>query len=184
MLSPTVLVLALPLRGRSPLAQMLSAMARRAEPAAVTLAQLRRWPPSVRAPVVHVFENPTMLAEAARGNWNGPPLVCTSGWPNVAVVTLLRRLVSCESKLFLHCDFDPTGIEIAGWLAERVGATPWRMNAPDYERAVARSTVAITGRVPDAPWDPYLGDAMRRHRRAVFEEDLRAQLLQSAARRR
>lgn len=184
MLSPAVLVIGLAPRGRTPLTRLLNAMAEHAEPVAVTLSQLRRWPLVARAPVVHVFENPSLMAEAAQMGWSGPPLVCTSGWPNVAVLTLLRRLGGGGSKLLVHCDLDPKGIEIASSVVERVGATPWRMTARDYDRAVVRAAVPITGRIPDTPWDPRLAEAMRRHRRAVFEEDLRHELLHAAAARR
>ncbi|MCO6693178.1 DUF2399 domain-containing protein, partial [Streptomyces sp. Vc17.3-30] len=44
--------------------------------------------PATSAPlVVHVVENPSILALALRRfGSNCPPLVCTSGWPNSAAV--------------------------------------------------------------------------------------------------
>lgn len=68
-----------------------------------------------------------MLAEAATRAWAGPPLVCTSGWPNVAVLTLLRQLSACGCRLHLHADWDRAGLAIVHLLSERVGGDPWEM---------------------------------------------------------
>ncbi|MFD5436667.1 DUF2399 domain-containing protein [Kitasatospora sp. NPDC127067] len=42
-----------------------------------------------------------------------PPLVCISGWPNTAVIHLLRRLSDDGASLRHHGDFDGEGIRIA-----------------------------------------------------------------------
>jgi uncharacterized protein (TIGR02679 family) len=127
-LSPSVLVLGLAPAGADPLSGLLRAMAAVSEPAAITLAQLRRWPVTTVAPgEVYVFENPSMLAEAASRGWQAPPLVCTSGWPNVAVLTLLRQLAAAGSQLRLHADWDGAGRGIVDLLARRVGGIPWHM---------------------------------------------------------
>jgi len=130
-LSPTVLVLGLGPPGAGVLASSLRAMAEEAEPASITLSQLRRWPVSApRGSEVFVFENPSILAEAAWRGWRGPPLVCTSGWPNVAVLTLLRQLAASGCRLHLHADWDPAGSEIVRLLVARVGGEPWEMPPP------------------------------------------------------
>src|SRR6266478_1723025 len=41
-----------------------------------------------------------------------PPLVCTSGWPNVAGLTLLRQLAAGGSRLHLHAGWDGPGLGI------------------------------------------------------------------------
>jgi uncharacterized protein (TIGR02679 family) len=129
-LSPSVLVLGLTPTGEDPLSSSLRALGAAREPAAITLSQLRRWPlGSVESCDVYVFENPSMLAEAASQSWAGPPLVCTSGWPNVAVLTLLRQLAGCGCRLRLHADWDRAGRAIVRLLSERVGGQPWQMPA-------------------------------------------------------
>lgn len=177
-LSSTVLVVGLRTTGVDPLATFLGASASGGEPAVVTLAQLQRWPvDSVEATDVYVVENPSLVADAAARGPVLAPLVCTSGWPNVAVLTLLRQLVACGAELHHHADFDPSGLEIVRLLADRVGARPWRMTAADYLAAAAGSATTLVGTVPDTPWDPELSDAIRATRSVVFEEDVRAELL-------
>lgn len=180
-LSSTVLVLGLDPHGDGPLATWLHAAARHSEPAVLTLAQLRRWPlPALAAgEVAYVVENPSLLSEAAARRWTGPPLLCSSGRPSIAVVTLLRQLGAAGATLAQHADFDSGGLQITNWLAERAGTTPWRMQAADYRGAVAlgRERVTLTGRLPASPWDPSLREAMVEGGVAVHEEELRADLL-------
>lgn len=177
MLSPTVLTLGLRPHGDSPLALTLRAHADAMEPAAVTLSQLRRWPLSVPMGVVHVFENPSILAEAARISASDNPIICANGWPNVAVITLLRQAANAACELRAHADFDPAGLGIVRLLMESVGATPWEMTAVNYEGRAAEAAVAIDAPIPETPWDPSLAPAMRRCGVAVYEEDLREDLL-------
>ncbi len=182
-LSSTVLVLGLDGAAPSPLDAWLAAASAVSEPVVLTLAHLRRWPLSPLPPdgVVYVVENPSLVAEAARTGWAGPPLVCSSGRPTVAVVTLLRQLGAGGSQLFQHADFDPVGLAITAWLAEHAGTTPWRMSADDYEAAVAaRPRPAAPPRaVPATPWDPRLGGLMEDEGWVVYEEELRAMLLEA-----
>jgi uncharacterized protein (TIGR02679 family) len=151
------------------------------EPAVLTLAQLRRrpFPPLPAGNVAFVVENPALVSEAAAVAWSGPPLVCSSGRPSIAVVTLLRQLGAGGAVLAQHADFDAGGLSITNWLADRAGTTPWRMEAADYLAAVAapRDRVPLTGRLPPSPWAPGLRDAMATHGVAVHEEELRADLL-------
>lgn len=175
--SSTVLVLGLTGTGDDPVARMLRDSAPAGEPVALTESQLRRWPVRADAAVVYAFENPSILAQAARDTWQRPPLVCTSGWPNVASITLLRQLGEAGTRVRYHGDFDARGVEIAQMLRTRLGVEPWRMSAADYESSAARARVAIRGDVPEADWDARLAPAMRTHGLAVYEEDLRFELL-------
>ena len=188
-LSPKVLVLGLrPADAGSPLGVALGAFAAAGEPALATLAQLRRWPVTATpAPEVLVVENPSIVAEAARARAGGAaaglPLVCSAGWPNVAVMTLLRQLAAAGVRLRCHADFDPAGVLIVRHLVARVGAEPWRMGGADYLAAARGRRVPFTGSVADTPWDPSLAHAMRARRRAVFEEEVAALLVSGHERR-
>ena len=176
-LSSSVLCLALASSGEDPMAGFLRACTEVSEPAALTMAQLRRWPVRTHAPNIYAFENPSMLAEAARSGWRGPPLVCTSGWPNVAVITLLRQVSAAGARVRYHGDFDPKGLSIAQMLVDRLQVEPWRMTALDYEQALPRARVPLEGPVPNVGWDVALATSMRTHGRAVFEEDVREVVL-------
>jgi uncharacterized protein (TIGR02679 family) len=176
-LSSTVLALGLNLTGDHPLHQVSAA----GEPVVLTLSQLRRWPvnPLPAGSAAFVVENPSLVAEAATRGWSGPPLLCSSGRPTVAVVTLIRQLRAAGAEVFQHADFDVAGLGITAWLAQRAGTMPWRMGATDYLGAVAteRERVALAGRLPPAPWDPDLIEVMAARGVAVYEEELRAGLL-------
>lgn len=151
------------------------------EPAVLTLAQIRRrpFPPLPAGDVAFVVENPALMSEAAARGWSGPPLVCSSGRPSIAVVTLLRQLGTAGAALAQHADFDSGGLSITNWLTARAGTTPWRMTAADYLAAVAvrRDRVPISGRLPPSPWNPALREAMAEHGVAVHEEEIRADVL-------
>lgn len=178
MLSPSVLTLGLRARGDDPNAHLLRAMKANSEPAALTLSQLKRWPLSLRGhSVVYVFENPSILAQAARGGWQDPPLVCSSGQPNVAVLTLLRQFRACGVKVRVHCDFDSKGLEITRLIIKRVGATPWKMQMEDYVDGLGSSSIEIIPPVPNTSWDSRLSERMQAENKAVFEEDIRDSLI-------
>ncbi len=182
-LSSTVLALGLPGDSATPLGRWLSAAAGVAHPVVLTLADLRRWPPMPLLPTSTAFvvENPALVAEAASAGRAGPVVVCSSGRPTVAVVELLRRLGASGATLYQHADFDPTGIGISAWLAERAGTTPWRMTSEEYLRALGagRQRPRFTGLVPPTTWDPQLREVMEQERAAIYEEDVRADLLES-----
>jgi uncharacterized protein (TIGR02679 family) len=156
------------------------------EPAVLTLSQLRRRPFAALPPghVAFVVENPALLSEAAARGWSGPPLICSSGRPSIAVVTLLRQLGAGGATLAQHADFDAGGLSITKWLSDRAGTTPWRMTPADYlgALAVARDRVPLGTRLPPSPWAPALRDAMVEHGVAVHEEELRVELLSAIGR--
>ncbi|WP_214408184.1 TIGR02679 family protein [Pseudonocardia lacus] len=147
----------------------------------LTLAQLRSTGAVAGAGVVHVVENPSVLALAlTRFGPACPPLVCTSGWPNGAAVLLLRQLAAGGARLRYHGDLDGEGVRIAAYVTAKTPATPWRMSAADYRGAVP-ATGRPVGRVTEAPWDADLATAMRERGVAVFEEQVVELLLADLA---
>jgi uncharacterized protein (TIGR02679 family) len=183
-LSSSVLVLGLgaATTAPEPLGALLLASAEAVEPVVLTLSQLRRWPvaPLPTGTTALVVENPSILSEANRMGWRGPPIVCSSGRPSVAVVTLLRQLSAAGAVLLQHADFDPAGLGITAWLRARAGTTPWRMGAADYREAVDGAVHARSRfeRLPATPWDPALHEVMAARGVAVYEEQVRATLLE------
>ena len=182
-LSSTALVLGLTATPGHPLEPLLTLSAEAVEPVVLTLAQLRRWPltPMDPAGVVYVVENPSLLVAAAAAGWPAAPIVCSSGRPTVAVVTLLRQLGAGGATILQHADFDATGLAITAWLAQRAGTIPWHMSVSDYRAAVgvSRNRVALRGTVPPSEWDPELAEAVRSAGVVVHEEELRIGLLEA-----
>lgn len=173
-LSSTALALGLP-GSDGPVGGWLSAAAMAGEPVVLTLSQLRRWPvaPLRASEAAYVVENPSLIATAASRNWPGPPLICSSGRPTMAVVLLIRQLASGGATIWQHADFDPAGLGITRWLAERAGTVPWRMSRDDYLDGIDPAMEAtISGPVPATPWDPALADEMAARRIVVYEESL------------
>ena len=178
--SSTVLALGVSGDDRTALGRWLVACAAVGEPAVLSLAQLRRWPvhPVAADQPVFVVENPSIIAEASL-SWNGPPLICSSGRPTIATVTLIRQLAAAGATVYQHADFDPTGLAITAWLAERAACIPWKMTRADYLVSLSSAAPVFTGEPPETPWDPVLQPVMSKHRRALYEEEIRHQLLQS-----
>lgn len=175
-------VLALGLRGDdSPLGRWLTTARAAGEPVSLTLSVLRRWPVRALSPgqVCHVVENPSVLSAAVARGWSGSPLICSSGRPSVAVVTLIRQLTSDGGTAFQHADFDPAGLSITAWLTRHAGTSPWLMTAVEYLAAEHRGRPFAVDSLPETPWDPGLAEAMRDDGRPVFEEQLRERLLDS-----
>jgi uncharacterized protein (TIGR02679 family) len=111
-LSSTVTVLGLRPTGVGDLAGWLRNCADVGEPAVLTLVQLRRWPIKAlhRSELIYVVENPSIISYAASGGWPGPPIICSSGRPSVAVVTLIRQLGADGTACRQHADFDAAGL--------------------------------------------------------------------------
>lgn len=181
-LSSNVLSLGLAVSEGHALAPILTSHRTEAEPAILTLSQIRRWPIDPLPADRHAFvvENPAVVAAAASRNWDGPPIICSSGRPSIAVVTLLRQLGAHGATLLQHADFDAAGLSITAWLSDRAGTTPWLMTADAYRTAVAvqRERPRLSGAALAAPWEPGLAVAMQRQGVAVYEEELAAGLLQ------
>lgn len=150
------------------------------EPVVLTLRQLTRAPPRTAPAVVHVCENPTVLATAADTlGATCPPLVCLQGQPSAAALTLLRHLHGHGVRLLYHGDFDWGGLRIATALLHRVPWHPWRYTAADYRTAAAATALAgpLTGTPATAAWDPELPPALTELGVRIEEETVLDDLL-------
>ncbi|QNE73770.1 TIGR02679 family protein [Streptomyces finlayi] len=184
-LSTTVLTAGLRPAGRGPVAGALTALSAAGHATHLTLAQLRdpgdlRFPPTA----VHLTENPSIPALALqRFGPACPPLVCTSGWPNSAVILLLDRLAEAGAPLRYHGDFDGEGLRIAAHVLARSTATLWRMSTSDFLAAHAHAPSGpAAGRITAAPWDAELAPALAARGTAVLEEHVAEDLLADLAR--
>lgn len=126
-LSCTVLTLGLAPAGATPLAHALRGL--RGQGVVLTYAQLRAvaltWSSGTK---VFTCENPVVIRAAERAlGASCPPLVCTGGWPNAAVLALLDGLHAAGATIHHHGDHDPAGFAILEHLSKRVEATPWRL---------------------------------------------------------
>jgi uncharacterized protein (TIGR02679 family) len=129
-LSCTVLTLGLAPDGDAPLPRALRAL--HGQVVVLTYGQLRAAERLLcpRDATVFTCENPVVVraAELALGT-SCPPLICTGGWPNAAVLTLLDDLHAAGATIHHHGDADPAGVMILDHLAARLGAARWRLDA-------------------------------------------------------
>jgi uncharacterized protein (TIGR02679 family) len=180
-LSSNALSIGLAVGANHPLAPILTSHSAAAEPVILTLSQIKRWPidPLRSDRCAFVVENPAIVAAAANQSWDGPPIICSSGRPSIAVVSLLRQLGAHGAALHQHADFDAAGLSITAWLSSRAGTTPWLMTADAYRAAIGtqRDRPQLGEVLPATSWDPELADAMGRHGQAVYEEELTEHLL-------
>jgi uncharacterized protein (TIGR02679 family) len=180
-LSAPVLVLNLrPAAGDPSLAaRALELHAGEGEPYRLSVRQLLRSPPRFDAsatPVVHVCENPTVVAAAAsRLGSRSMPLVAIEGQPKTAGRLLLSRLAAAGIRLRYHGDFDWAGVRIANLVLSRHRAEPWRLGTADY--LAAPGGRPLDGEPLAASWDADLSGAMVRAGRAVHEEQVLPELL-------
>lgn len=147
--------------------------------AALTLAQLRAAVWESAPAQVWIVENPSILAIAVDHLGAAcPPLVCTSGWPNTAVMMLLRSFADLGSDLRYHGDFDGEGLRIAAYVMEKTQARPWRMNTSDFLRGL-RADVSgpAPGRLTEAPWDADLARTIHARGESLAEEHVTDHLL-------
>ncbi|MGI8874506.1 MAG: TIGR02679 family protein [Egibacteraceae bacterium] len=150
------------------------------EPYRLSTRQLLRDPPALRAAIVFVCENPTVLAAAAnRLGAASAPLVCVEGHVRTAARLLLERLSAAGARLVYHGDFDWAGLRIATTVIAGHGARPWRLSTADYLAAPAGR--ALRGAPADACWDARLAPAMARAGHTVHEEQVLADLLADLA---
>jgi uncharacterized protein (TIGR02679 family) len=179
-LSSTVLALNLPVLAEGTTGRALALFAASAEPAWLTLRQLLREPPvfSCTGMTVFICENPSVVFEAAEELGAAcPPLVCSNGQRNAAVMTLLRQLASSGARLVYHGDFDWAGVTIANGIMELLPVKPWRFDNQTYLEAAGRSSKPLAGPPVAVRWDPTLAAAMSAAGKSVEEEQLLDQLL-------
>jgi uncharacterized protein (TIGR02679 family) len=179
-LSSTVLVLNLSVATDTPTGRMLADLREAGEPAVLTLRQLRRPPRwSGSATTVSICENPVVMAEAAdRLGAAAGPLVCISGQPGVAAMTLLRGLAESGARLRYHGDFDWGGLRIGNVVFGRLPVEPWRLDATAYRSAAAHGAGRpLAGEPVACAWDAELAKEMRRTGHAVEEERVLDDLL-------
>jgi len=133
---------------------------------------------------IYVFENPQVFEEVIAAQEMDtflPTLICTSGWPSVAALTLLDRLLaeSPDNRLFYSGDFDLKGLQIAAFLLARYprNCLPWRFDADTYllalqpDGVLARANeLEIFSTLPDifAP----LVTAMQEKKMWVYQESI------------
>jgi uncharacterized protein (TIGR02679 family) len=176
--STTVLTLGLPGDSTSATGRALAAWRQAGQPVVLTLRQLVRDTPQLRARTVFVCENPAVVSAAA--DTLGPncsPLVCTSGQPGAAAMHLLRGLAASGATMLYHGDFDWGGLRIGNVVFGRLPLQPWRFRTADY-RAALRCGRELTGTpVVSALWDPELAGVMAAERIAIEEEHVLDELL-------
>jgi uncharacterized protein (TIGR02679 family) len=158
------------------------------------LCQLLQWQAlSPATSDIYVIENPQVFEEViaslqASHNTNSthptatlPTLICTSGWPSVAALTLLDLLLAASPANRLHYsgDFDIKGLQIAAYLLERYPQRcyPWHIDPPAYTHAMQADGIVAQERdlqmldtLPDifAP----LVEAMREQRKWAYQEGI------------
>lgn len=178
-LSNVVLAAGLRLPGRGVAREIAWCCAEAGQATAMTLAQLRATEWEKAPPRLWIIENPSILAMAVqRFGTACPPIICTSGWPNTAVMVLLRRLTELGADSRYHGDFDGEGLRIAAYVMEKTGAKPWRMRAADFLRGLRPDIRGpAPGRLTEAPWDPDLATVIREHNQSLAEEHVVRELL-------
>ena len=126
------------------------------------LRQLQEWQ-SVRASstTIYVVENPQVFEEiiaSVQGEKKLPTLICTSGWPSVAALTLLDLLLKASPTHHLRYsgDFDARGLQIAAYLLARYPGRcqSWRFDCDTY------SAVLQQGGIPAPAADLALLDTL------------------------
>ena len=180
-LTNPVLTLNLPGDALTPTGRALQNWSGVGQPVHLTARQLLRHSPrmnGLNGRLVHLCENPTVVAEAAnRLGQQCAPLVCTSTHPAAAATILLRVLAEAGAVLLYHGDFDWAGITIANGIIARFGARPWRLDTSAYRRAADSGGQRLRGRPVLATWDRDLGTAMQELGVRVEEERVMAELL-------
>lgn len=126
-LSCTVLTLGVCPSGESVVARAARLHAHAAEPYVMTLRSLTAPTPlSFEHEMVLVCENPPLVSAAVEALGHScPPLLCTGGWPNTAVTTLLEALSASGCELRVQCDGDSEGQAIHAHVRREHGAVPW-----------------------------------------------------------
>jgi uncharacterized protein (TIGR02679 family) len=113
------------------------------------LRQLQQWQSvTSSSAAIYVVENPQVFEEIIDSvqSQNEPPtLVCTSGWPSVAALTLLDLLLSASPTHYLRYsgDFDARGLQIAAYLLARYPGRChlWRFDCETYSAVLQQGGI-------------------------------------------
>lgn len=174
--SAPALTWSLPVLGGSFLDEQIRSASAGGLPLHVSLFALQKYPVTVpQDSRILVVENPR-LVEAAAERELPSCVITTNGNPTSSVKTLLEQLRESGASVWFHGDFDSWGIGICRRMYED-GATPWMMDAPDYEAAIDGAEPAGIRLGHDAhdcgdtPWDPNLRAAFRRWGRRIIHEE-------------
>jgi len=155
----------------------------------VPLCQLLEWAQvETSRSVVYLVENPAVfedlvLSLTAQGS-RAPTVLCSAGWPSLAVHRLLTLLMAADPRLryYYSGDFDVAGLHIARLMLSRYPAmVPWRLTAADYRQALQAQNPRIHQRDLAAlerlrETFPDLVDALRSEGRWAYQEGISALL--------
>jgi uncharacterized protein (TIGR02679 family) len=114
------------------------------------LRQIQAWQSVLPAKSdIYLLENPQVFEEVIARIQPGTPsptLICTSGWPSVAALTLLDLLIaqSPDNRLYHSGDFDVKGLQIAAYLMTRYPerCIPWHFDPAAYLQALQSGGVS------------------------------------------
>lgn len=168
-LSTTTITYALRAMPDTPLGRLMEVATETGVPVHVSGAALDLGLPRLEGGPWLCVENPSVI-EAAFQARTKRPLVCSSGWPAVDTQRLLDIARAQGIELRYASDYDPEGLAMASWFAQRFGCTI-RMTTEDYLRADLQHAPVWPGDVPETAWDPGLADAIRKQQRVVYQED-------------
>ncbi|GHO76706.1 hypothetical protein KSD_44770 [Ktedonobacter sp. SOSP1-85] len=110
----------------------------------LTLRQLWDWG-RVQAATrdIYIIENPQVFEEIIDNQpstTQAPTIICTAGWPSVAALTLLDKLISAtpDSRFHYSGDFDLKGLQIAAHFLDRYPdhCTLWHIDPAAYMLAL------------------------------------------------
>jgi uncharacterized protein (TIGR02679 family) len=130
---------------------------------------------------VLVLDSPRVLEAVAERFTGRVAAICTDGVPGPVTLDLLARLRASGAALRFTTGFDQPGLTVGALLAQRFGATPWRMTPQVYLAAARSDLPPLTGRVAEPGWDGDLVTAMARAGRAVPAEQVLDELLEALA---
>lgn len=179
-LSSNVLVGGLQVHAADPRVGLFAAAAATASPLILPLRFLTR-PIAWQNQAVYVVENPavfSILLQAWPHASSQIALVCTSGRPTVAALTLLDQLVSTGNHLFYGGDFDGEGLDIGLDLQRRYRESfiPWLFDTRAYQMATRGVPLTAKQRHQIArleiPWDAGLVPAILERGLVVYQESL------------
>ena len=173
--SAPVLTWSIPVAGLSALDELITAASKASLPVHLSLMALSAFPVIVpHGTQVLVTENPRLVESAAERNLRCC-VVSTNGNPTTSVTVLLRQMRDSGASIYYHGDFDSPGLNICRRMHE-ASCIPWKMNASDYENAIAlaaETDVPLevdTGKCGPTPWDPTLQKIFTDRRLIIHEE--------------